>query len=174
MKAMSKVIHIGLKLAACAGAALALAGCGGGGDSSDSGGGGATLTATTFASVSGLSNIKALDTTSTNSGSVSYGRGWQNSSGALVILTYVASASFDAVGLSVSPGAGGNYFAGVPPYSLQCSVRGSNPFVPACTSWNITLNRAAGTIDFKNTPIFDGTSTSSKGTLNASLTFTPF
>jgi len=65
-------------------------------------------------------------------------------------------------------------FAG--PNVRYCNVKYHVPAI--CSSWGITVSRAAGTISFANTPITemtDGTTATGRtGTLNGTLNFAPF
>ena len=142
---------------------LSVAGSGGGGS-------GTTLTLS-FGNVTGLTYNASLSDSAT-AAPTSYSRVWTNAAGDMLDLVYQVSATEQV--LSVAIGSGANfYWAGTPTVNIICHVSGTNPGWPTCASWGITVSRAAGTISFANTPVFNDSSYAT-GTMSGSFSFTAF
>lgn len=172
------------------GSLLFLAGCGGSGAGSNSSSNGGVLTLTGFAGVSTIPDL-AYSSIISNSGTngVLYSRVWTtpNNKG-LASLAYVVNSAEVTLNFnvtadaSVSTGAQVWYYAANPPVTIAnpgfCWVSGTNTAsLPLCTSLNISVDRAAGTIAFASSPAVSYTSSSSvyaTGTMSGTLSFTPF
>ncbi len=172
--------------------ALALSGCGGGSSTADNslgqGATGQTLTLSGFAGVSsipGLTYSATLSNVSTNGSTTSYLRIWTTvDNTGLASLIYQVSSTEVTLNFDVTADASVAspvwYYAATTLTNLGfCHVSGTTNVnsLPDCSTLNITVNRAAGTITFISSPAIsytNSTPASTTGTLTGSLTFPPF
>ncbi len=177
------------------GVAVLAAACGKG-SSTGSGSGSSASGTLTFNGLSGISSISGLSYSSTLSsssvlaGNTTYTEDFAGAitSGGMpvAVMGYSVvsnvSGTYDALGFDATPNfavASPSYYFAGPPTNLSasapmCWVSGASaPILPTCSSWNITVSRSAGTINFSNTPVF-ASGTSATGTMSGSLSFTPF
>ena len=171
------------------GSLLFLAGCGGSGAGSNSSSNGGVLTLTGFAGVSTIPDL-AYSSIISNSGTkgVLYSRVWTtpNNKG-LASLAYLVNSTEVTLNFDVTADASVStvtqvwYYAANAPLTNTgfCWVSGTTntASLPLCTSLNISVNRAAGTIAFASSPAVSYTSGSSvyaTGTMSGTLSFTPF
>lgn len=136
-----------------------------------SGGGGGTTLTLSFGNVTGLSYDAATSNAATTV-PTTYSRVWVNSAGDILDLIYMPSTAEDVLSVAVASGAN-SYWAGTPTLNIICHVSGSTTSWPLCSTWGITVSRAAGTISFANTPVFNDSSYTT-GTMSGSFSFTAF
>ncbi|HEY0665523.1 MAG TPA: hypothetical protein VGD24_05625 [Gallionella sp.] len=79
----------------------------------------------------------------------------------------------DYVSISGVSDNGTAFTAGLPT-SIICNVTNVVSVWPSCATWGITVDKAAGTISFASTPVFNDLNNTETGTMTGTLTFPPF
>lgn len=142
-----------------------LAGCSG--NSSDSVPTGVTVTITP--PIGDLTYLNHVPSFLDNTATAFYNNWAGNASG--IFMQYYAS--FDFIAINGTSDNGTNFWVGTSPSTKNCNITVSSAF-PLCSDWGIAVDRAAGTLTFVNTPVFNDANNAETGAMSGTLTFPPF
>lgn len=79
----------------------------------------------------------------------------------------------DSLSISGTSDNGTGFWVGTSTLTIICTVS-SLPPLPLCADWGIAIDKAAGTLTFVDTPVFNDVNNAETGAMNGTLTFPPF